>query len=93
MNSPPTDAANVIAAALGTALSQVSQSSSPSPQDAPSSISPVSLSKAVNVTRIETDDFEKCHAKIVRQRKYLISEKITIVHLKDDDGTFSITPL
>jgi hypothetical protein len=54
---------------------------------------PLNLSKAVVVVRIETDDFEVCHAKIIPQRKLLFGEKKTLVHLKDNEGNFKIVPL
>ena len=59
----------------------------------PQSPLPFNFKKVVSVTRIETDTMERCHPKIIRSKKFLIFEKITVAHLKDDDGNLDVTPI
>jgi len=83
--SPPIDVAaatSVIAAQAGKAVSPKS-----------SAISPVNFEKYVHIARIETDDMVKCTPKIIRKRNHIISEKVIIAHLVDDNGTLKITPI
>ena len=62
----------------------------------PKSLMPINVvfskTEVLSVTRIETDTLEVCHPKIVKSKKYLISEKTTIVHQRTDDE-LDITPL
>jgi hypothetical protein len=56
-------------------------------------ISPVSLTKAVHIARIETDDMVICHPKIIRKKEYMVFEKVVIAHLLNDAGEIKITKL
>lgn len=71
-------------------LAEKATRGTPSPSQSPS---PINLTKVISVTRIETDTMEKCHPKIIRSKKYLIFEKVTIAHQTDDDGNIDITPI